>query len=414
MKRRIIYTTIAIIVVAAVAALLLRATDTKSIEDPSSNAQAAKAASSGSVTAKDVIAAPGRVEPVSEEIEVGAEISGKIKEVFVEEGDKVVRQQILAVLENSDYQAQLSFVQSQQGAAEAQLASAEARLEQARAELRRTLNGARGEERREARAAVEQADATIRNAQLELDRRRALHREGVISTEELNRAERDLRVNLARGKELRERFAFINADAREEDVARSEASVGLAQAQISEARARIGEVKAQIRETQARLDKTFIRSPITGIVLRKRLKAGESVSLESPEPSVFTLADTSVLRVRVDVDETDVGKLQIGQAAYVTADAYGDKRFAGRVVSIGQVLGKKNIRTEEPTERVDTKILETLVELDANQRLPPGLRVDTFINVSHSTLDRNSDETSHVSSRSLPKNRQQIMRRTRS
>lgn len=388
MKRRRVYTTIAIIAATvAITLLLLLARDTKFIRSGSSDVPTASAAYSQTAAPRPqgMIAAPGRVEPISEEIEVGAEIGGRIKDAVVEEGDAVSRGQILAVLENGDYQAQLSSARSQQSAAAAQLASAEARLEQAQADLRRTQNGARGEERREARAAIEQAEATTRNAQLEFERRRVLHREGDISTEELNRAERDLRVAEARGKELSERFAFINADAREEDVARAEASVRLSQAQIREARARIGEVEARIREAQARLDKTFIRSPLAGIVLRKRLRAGESVSPESAAPSIFTLADTSVLRVRVDVDETDVGKLQIGQAAYVTAAAYGDKRFAGRVVRIGQVLGKKNIRTEEPTERVDTKILETLIELDANQRLPPGLRVDSFIVVDRST-----------------------------
>ena len=81
----------------------------------------------------------------------------------------------------------------------------------------------------------------------------------------------------------------------------------------------------------------------------------------------------------MDVDEADVARVRIGQQAYVKAEAYGDKQFTGRVVRIGQLLGRKNIRTDEPTERVDTKILETLVKLDAGQRLPAGLRVDAYI-----------------------------------
>ncbi|HXX27328.1 MAG TPA: hypothetical protein VEI99_02630, partial [Terriglobales bacterium] len=64
---------------------------------------------------------------------------------------------------------------------------------------------------------------------------------------------------------------------------------------------------------------------------------------------------------------------------YVTADAFGQQKFWGQVVRLGQQLGPKNVRTDEPTEKVDTKILETLVELDPNVNLPDGLRVDTFI-----------------------------------
>jgi hypothetical protein len=93
------------------------------------------------------------------------------------------------------------------------------------------------------------------------------------------------------------------------------------------------------------------------------------------------MADDSTLRVRLDVDESDVSKLRVGQHAYVTAEAYGTRKFRGRVIRVGRILGKKNVRTDEPSEHVDTKILETLVELDAGQPLPLGLRVDSFIEV---------------------------------
>jgi ABC exporter DevB family membrane fusion protein len=301
------------------------------------------------------VSAPGRVEPISEEIEVGVEVAGKIRSVAVEEGDRVRRGQTLAVLENDDYRAQL--------------ASAAARIREAEAELRRVVNGARTEERGEARAAVEQAEAVARNARLEVSRRQTLARDGDIPREEYDRAVRDLRVAEARVKELRERAAFVGAAAREEDVARGEAGVALARAQASEAR--------------ARLEKTVIRSPISGVVLRKRRRAGESVSPESANASLFTVADTSVLRVRADLDEVDVARIRQGQRAYLKADAYGERQFWGRVVRVGQVLGRKNIRTEEPVERVDTKVLETLIELDPGQILPPGLRVDAYIIVGN-------------------------------
>jgi hypothetical protein len=89
-----------------------------------------------------------------------------------------------------------------------------------------------------------------------------------------------------------------------------------------------------------------------------------------------TLADRSTIRVRVDVDETDIGRV-VGKAAYVTADAFGARRFPAHVIRIGQVLGKKNVRTDEPTERVDQKILETLLDLDDGHELP--IRVQAFI-----------------------------------
>ena len=94
---------------------------------------------------------------------------------------------------------------------------------------------------------------------------------------------------------------------------------------------------------------------------------------------VFDFRDSSVLRARAEVDETDVARVRVGQPAYVTAGAYGSRRFSGRVVRVGNLLGRKNVRTERPSERVDTKILETLIELDSGRQLPAGLRVDAFI-----------------------------------
>jgi hypothetical protein len=99
----------------------------------------------------------------------------------------------------------------------------------------------------------------------------------------------------------------------------------------------------------------------------------------APGTPIITAADNSALRVRADVDETDVGKLRVGQRAFMTAEAYGDRKFYGRVLRVGEVLGRNNVRTDEPAEKVDTKILETLVELEPGGDLKLGLRVDAFI-----------------------------------
>ncbi|MBI1747864.1 MAG: HlyD family secretion protein [Acidobacteria bacterium] len=304
---------------------------------------------------ESVVAAAGRVEPISEEIKVGSEISGRINSLTVDEGDAVQRGLTLAVLENRDYQAQV--------------ASAEAQLLEKEAEYRRIRNGARARERGEVWEAVNEIAATAENARVEMERRQTLYRKGVIAREEVNRAERDYQVAKARYAAATHRHELINDEAREEDIARAQADVALARARLQEAR--------------ARRDKTIIRSPIDGVVLRKHLKVGESVSNAADMP-IFTVADTSKLCARADVDESDIDKIRLGQSAYVTADAFGDRRFSGRVVRIGQALGKKNVRTDKPTERLDTKILETLIELDDGHELPIGLRVDAFIAVASS------------------------------
>jgi multidrug resistance efflux pump len=146
------------------------------------------------------------------------------------------------------------------------------------------------------------------------------------------------------------------------------------------ARAAVQLAQADLEENEAKYQKTFIRSPLDGIVLRRHHRAGEIVvnSTSNPDP-VFTLGDCHVLRVRVDVDESDVSQLRLGARAYVTARSFDGKKFWGKVVQIGEQLGKKNVQTDEPTEHVDKKILETLVQLDDGHELPVGLRVDGYI-----------------------------------
>ncbi len=299
-----------------------------------------------------LIAGPGRVEPYSEDIKIGSELSGRLKSVLVEEGDAIRRGQILAELENADYRAEVE--------------SARASVVAKEATLRKVINGARSQERDEAWSSVDEARAVMENAQSEWHRRQQLFAAGVVSREELDRYAREADVATAKYQAAVEQHSLIDDHAREEDRSLAEADLQLA--------------KSQLEEAQARYGKTFIRSPIDGSVLRKHHRNGESVSNSSTVPDpVLTIGDRKTLRVRVDVDETDVGKVRIGQKAYVTADAFGKQKFWGRVVRVGQQLGPKNVRTDEPTERVDTKILETLVELDPGTQLPDGLRVDAFI-----------------------------------
>lgn len=300
----------------------------------------------------NLVAAPGRVEPVTEDIRLGSELNGKLKQVLVEEGDHVRKGQLLAVLVNDDYRAGVESYT-------AQVASKEA-------DLRKTVNGARNEQRREAEASVKQAEAVLENSRADMERHQKLYQKGVTAREDADHYEREYKVAKAQYDAAAQHFKFVDEETREEDVSRATADLELARAQLDGAR--------------ARYDKTFVRAPIDGMVLRRYHRAGESVtnSANVPDP-LFAIGNRETLRVRVDVDETDVAKVRVGDRAYVTADAFGTQKFWGHVVRIGGELGRKNIRTDEPSERVDTKILETLVEMDDARELPVGLRVDAFI-----------------------------------
>jgi HlyD family secretion protein len=299
MKKRILLITAIVALTGATATVIWGRTTTSKKPQPAlANAQS-----------EYLIAGAGRVEPSSENIKLGSEINGKLKRINAEEGDTVRRGQFLAELENSDYRAQVE--------------SAEAEVMQKQAELHKVINGARQQERREALSSVAEAQAVMINAKADMVRRRELFAAGVISREEEDRYEKEYEVAKARYEEMSQHHALVDADAREEDRAIAQASLQLAQAKLDNAR--------------ALLEKTYIRSPIDATVLRKHHREGESVSnsTSAPDP-IFTIGDKSALRVRVDVDEADVSKLSLGQRAYVTADAYGDKRFPGHVVPYGQ------------------------------------------------------------------------------
>jgi HlyD family secretion protein len=307
----------------------------------------------------EFVAGPGRVEPNSEDIKVGSELSGKLKQVLVEEGDNVTEREIVAVLVNEDMHAQVL--------------SSQAIVRQREAELRKVINGARAQERKEAYSTVEENKAVMENARAEMERHNKLFVEGIISREENERYIRQYNVAAAQYQQSAQHHSLIDDKAREEDRSAAEAALDLARAQLAEA--------------EARYEKTLIRSPINGVILRKHHRSGESVSNSSTVPDpIVTIGDNSMLRVRVDVDETEVALVKVGQPAYVTADAFGKQRFPGHVIRVGKELGRKNVQTSEPTEKVDTKILETLIQLDPGVEIPIGLRVDAYIQTSGNSV----------------------------
>ena len=316
-------------------------------EVPSGSEEGAGVADDGTPVA--AVASPGRVEPRSEEIRVGAEITGKVRTLLVGERQRVERGDVLVALENAEYVARL--------------ASARALVADKEAALTRVVAGARDQERLEAAAATDEAATVLENKKTEWARRKGLFEGGVIAREEFERSEHDFFAADARHRAALQRQALLMDPARPEDVGRARADLDMAVSAVAEA--------------ESVLAKTLIRSPIAGVVLRTHVRAGETVA-PSPELPLVTVADMSSLRVRAEVDEADIGRVSARQRSWVTAAAYGDRRFSGHVVSIAPILGRKKLTRDDPTERIDTKVLEVLVELDADQQLPIGLRVDTF------------------------------------
>lgn len=295
------------------------------------------------------IAAEGVVEAASEEIAVRAETAGRLTSVPVEEGDRVARGQIVAALDQS--------------LASAQVKAAEAEVKLRQADLTALLNGANELQRLEVWVHMKQAETAEAEARAEYERRKKLFDQGAISEEELERAANALTLAEQRAEEATLHRRMIGAKAVDTDRQRAEAALDAAKANLDEARALFA--------------KTVIRAPIAGVIVHKYLKPGE-LAAEDSAP-ILTIADVSHLRVRAEIDEADVGLLRSGEEAYVTAPAYGDRRFHGRVVRIAGALGRKQVTSGDPAERLDVKVLDALIDLDPGVSLPLGLRVTCFI-----------------------------------
>ena len=131
-----------------------------------------------------LIAGAGRVEPLSEEVNVAADIDGRLASVAVEEGERVRRGQIIAVIENDDFAARVQI--------------AAAAVNERRAELERVVNGSRIEQRLESDAAMREAEAALEHARIERKRRTALAESGLIARTEFDLSEREFRLAEAR------------------------------------------------------------------------------------------------------------------------------------------------------------------------------------------------------------------------
>lgn len=293
-----------------------------------------------------VFCAPGVTEPASRAIQIYSELPGTIGKMYVQSGDRIRAGQLLFELVSDTQQAEVEAY--------------EAQVRLARAELAKLESWDRPEDRDAARAQWDEAKALAERARNELDRVRSLKDNSAASDKELFDRQSDLLVAQAREAAAKALYDRSTAGPRPEDLALARAKVSLAE--------------SQLRVAQSTLEKTRIRSPIDGVVLYRFREVGESVFPNVPAP-VVSIGNRDVLHIRVDVDELDLGKVRLGQRVFATCDALGDRRFGGTVVEVAQTMGRKNFRTDRPTERADTKILEVVVALDDGRDLPVELQM---------------------------------------
>jgi HlyD family secretion protein len=294
--------------------------------------------------ATGAIEASGTVEATTADL--GFQTGGRVQEIAVREGDVVSAGALLAQLDLAE--------------PEARRAAAEAQVAAARAFLRELERGARPEEVRQGRAAVEAAARQLEEAARTLERTRLLHEGGALSREALDRAETAHDLARTQHDQARERFDLIELGPREERIAAQ--------------RAAVQQAEAMVRQVDALLAGGRIHAPYAGLVSVRHREPGEVVGGGMP---VLTVLNQDDRWVRIYVREDQVGRVALGQPARITADAYADRTYEGRVVHIASQaeFTPRNVQTRE--ERVKlVYAVKVAITGDPGHDLKPGLPAD--------------------------------------
>jgi HlyD family secretion protein len=178
-------------------------------------------------------------------------------------------------------------------------------------------------------------------------------------------------------------------------VSRDERDRAVSQASVD--RAGVDQARSRLSEAQARVSQLNVKAPSPGTILKLSVREGEFYSPDGGA-SLVTLGNLTKVRVRLDIDERFIGSVFVGQPGYVVVEAYSNRKFPGKVVDIAQRMGRKNQRTDDPTERIDTKIREVVLELEDANELVPGLRATGYLSETklESTAKLGSGQKGHL------------------
>ena len=270
---------------------------------------------------ESIVSASGKVQP-KRQVNISANTMGRVTRVAVEEGQRVKTGQFLLEIDPRSLEGQL-----QRG--EASVAVAESSL----------LQG---------RTSVEQARATLDLARQTLARQEELWKEGLTTRESLERAQNDLTVRQA---ELR---------AREQD--------------IQTRQEQIKQERASLATTRYNMNQVIISSPMDGLVTRRNIEEGETAvvgTMNNAGTVLMVIADMSVIEAEVEVDETDIPNVQLGQTAKVTIDAVPNREFKGRVTEIGN-SPTQNTTTQNTGQRQATTFKVVVTIDDEVPDIRPG------------------------------------------
>jgi multidrug resistance efflux pump len=304
----------------------------------------------------DNVAGTGIVEPASEVIALAIERGGVVNRIDVVAGDRVKAGQPLFAIDDRDYRAAISQDEAAAAAAEASVVV----IDQSLIQQRNTID--------QARAALDGAEAERVRASLDNARYAELSRDTWAPRQRLETAAADAQKADASGAAAKAALAG------------AQQQIEVLAAQRKEAKAKLEQARATLEQARVDLDKTVVKAPIEGAILKVNVRLGEYAQAGVLSDPLMTMGSVDPLHVRVDIDETETWRVRPGHSAL--ARLRGNPAITVPLTFVRfepYVLPKRSL-TGDTTERVDTRVLQAIYEF-APSEFPAfvGQQVDVFI-----------------------------------
>ncbi|BAU11931.1 efflux transporter, RND family, MFP subunit [Leptolyngbya sp. NIES-3755] len=336
------------------------------------------------------ISANGTIKP-QRTINLSPKTSGYLKQLLVKEGDRVQEGQIVAYMDDSNLQGQLTQSRAQLAQQEANLnklingnrsediAQSEAQLTEAQAKLQQVQTGNRPEDIAQAQAQLSKAQADLRAAEDDLQRNQSLATAGAISAQTVvqKRSARD--AAQAAVNQAQSALRLQQNGSRSEEIAQARSQVeqrqqalnllraGSRPEDIEAARAQVEAARGALQTIQTQLNDTVIKAPFTGVVTKKYSDPGSFVTPTTAGSSVEGSASNSILtlastyQVVAYLDESNVAQVKVGQPVKIKADSYPDRTFNGTVSQVAaQATTTSNVTSFEVQVGLESAAQELL------------------------------------------------------
>jgi HlyD family secretion protein len=324
--RRYILGGIGVVVLLGIAAMAYRAFAPSAAE-----VEVVRAASEGGSDVGGVVLSASGYIVAHHKISVNSKVTGRVKWIGVEKGDKVKEGQVLVQLEDDEFRAQYE--------------QARGAYENAKAYLEELQHGSRPEEVQQAQHNLDEARATAANDKITFDRTRELFAQGVVSKQSLDDASAKFDADQQKMNSLQQAFALSKLGPRVEEIERAKGALIQAEGQMAYAK--------------SQLDATTIRAPVSGTILERRVEKGElatsqfaSTAEGGPQGSVVALADLNDLQVELDIAQNDFALLSPKQKGIITVDAFPNRKWDGVIAEMSPEANR-----QKATVQVKVKVL---------------------------------------------------------